>query len=380
MLLAVIFISFISLGLPDSLFGAAWPLMYSDLGAAVSQAGIISMTICFGTIISSLSYAHLARRFHTNAILSASILVTSISLFLFSRMGSLPSLLPVALTLGLGGGCVDSALNNYVTLHYPTSVLSFLHGFWGIGTTIGPILLGAIIPIGLTWRSGYRILSVVQLAIMAITLFSFPLWEKHKESAAEKNAIMMKDALRIRGSIHGCIGFFSYCSLEGTLMVWSATYMVSKGLGEASAASYASLFFWGMTAGRMLSGFVADRIEDCSLIRAGIALLIAAIASMPLVPASHFYLVLLLMGLGCAPLYPMMIHQTPRLYGNEASSAMIGLQMASAYVGSTFMPPLFGMISSRLGMEALPWFIAFFLSIVLFSTERKRRMLHSSDR
>lgn len=378
LLLVIIYLSFVSLGLPDSMLGAAWPMIYPSIGADISQAGLISMTVCAGTIVSSLSFGRLRRRFSTRSITAASIAITSLSLFLFGKMTSLYAVLPVALVLGLGAGAVDSALNNYVALHYSTGAMSFLHGFWGVGTTIGPIILGIIIPLGYTWRTGYSIISQIQLSILVIFLIGFPLWkinETKKEESEEEKSIGFREALGRKGAIYALLGFFAYCSMENTIMVWNGTYMVSRGMEKALAASFSSLFFWGMTTGRILTGFIADRLGDTRVIRIGIIILIVAIPLTLLIPTSALPVALFLLGLGAGPFYPMMIHQTPRLYGSDASASLIGLQMASAYVGSTLMPPLFGLISKFTGLWTFPLYLTSFFLLLLFATEKKRMLL-----
>ena len=384
LLLVVIYMSFISLGLPDSMLGAAWPMIYPTIGADVSMAGFISMTACIGTVISSLSFSRIARRFSTRVITAVSIFVTSFALFLMSKATSIYMMLPISLLLGLGGGCVDSALNNYVSLHYSTGAMSFLHGFWGVGTTIGPILLGILIPLGYTWRTGYVPISAIQSVILILSLLAFPLWkikekENQKEGIYEDNTKVVgtKEALKRNGAIFALLGFFAYCALENTIMVWNATYMVSGGLLESKAASFSSLFFWGMTIGRIMTGFVANKFGDAFMNRVGGVVLILAIILTPIVPVEFFWIVLLLLGLGCAPFYPMMMHQTPRLYGVDASPSLIGLQMASAYVGSTLAPPVFGFISKYLGMWIFPLYILLFFILLVFSTEKKRSLLSS---
>ena len=384
LLLVVIYMSFISLGLPDSMLGAAWPMIYPTIGADVSMAGFISMTACIGTVISSLSFSKIARHFSTRAITSVSIFVTSLALFFISKATSIYMMLPISLLLGLGGGCVDSALNNYVSLHYSTGAMSFLHGFWGVGTTIGPILLGILIPLGYTWRTGYVSLSAIQGVILILSLLAFPLWklkekENQKEGISEDNTkvVSTKEAIKRNGAVYALLGFFAYCALENTIMVWNATYMVSGGLLESKAASFSSLFFWGMTIGRIMTGFVADKYGDAFMNRVGGVVLILAIILTPIVPVEFFWIVLLLLGLGCAPFYPMMMHQTPRLYGVDASPSLIGLQMASAYVGSTLAPPVFGFISKYLGMWIFPLYIFLFFILLVFSTEKKRSLLSS---
>ena len=384
LLLVVIYMSFISLGLPDSMLGAAWPMIYPTIGADVSMAGFISMTACIGTVISSLSFSKIARHFTTRVITAVSIFVTSFALFLMSKATSIYMMLPISLLLGLGGGCVDSALNNYVSLHYSTGAMSFLHGFWGVGTTIGPILLGILIPLGYTWRTGYVSLSAIQGVILILSLLAFPLWKikekEYKEEGVSEDDIKVvstKEAIKRNGAIFALLGFFAYCALENTIMVWNATYMVSGGLLESKAASFSSLFFWGMTIGRIMTGFVADKFGDAFMNRVGGVVLILAIILTPIVPVEFFWIVLLLLGLGCAPFYPMMMHQTPRLYGVDASPSLIGLQMASAYVGSTLAPPVFGFISKYLGMWIFPLYILLFFILLVFSTEKKRSLLSS---
>lgn len=384
LLLVVIYMSFISLGLPDSMLGAAWPMIYPTIGADVSMAGFISMTACIGTVISSLSFSRIARRFSTRVITAVSIFVTSFALFLMSKATSIYMMLPISLLLGLGGGCVDSALNNYVSLHYSTGAMSFLHGFWGVGTTIGPILLGILIPLGYTWRTGYVSLSAIQGVILFLSILAFPLWKQkekeYKEEGVSEDDIKVvgtKEAIKRNGAIFALLGFFAYCALENTIMVWNATYMVSGGLLESKAASFSSLFFWGMTIGRIMTGFVADKFGDAFMNRVGGVVLILAIILTPIVPVEFFWIVLLLLGLGCAPFYPMMMHQTPRLYGVDASPSLIGLQMASAYVGSTLAPPVFGFISKYLGMWIFPLYILLFFILLVFSTEKKRSLLSS---
>ena len=384
LLLVVIYMAFISLGLPDSMLGAAWPMIYPTIGADVSMAGFISMTACIGTVISSLSFSKIARRFSTRVITAVSIFVTSFALFLMSKATSIYMMLPISLLLGLGGGCVDSALNNYVSLHYSTGAMSFLHRFWGVGTTIGSILLGILIPLGYTWRTGYVSISAIQGVILILSLLAFPLWkikekEYKKEGIYEDNTKVVgtKEALKRNGAIFALLGFFAYCALENTIMVWNATYMVSGGLLESKAASFSSLFFWGMTIGRIMTGFVADKFGDAFMNRVGGVVLILAIILTPIVPVEFFWIVLLLLGLGCAPFYPMMMHQTPRLYGVDASPSLIGLQMASAYVGSTLAPPVFGFISKYLGMWIFPLYILLFFILLVFSTEKKRSLLSS---
>ena len=373
LLLIFIYIAFVSLGLPDSMLGAAWPMMYSSLGAKETQAGLLSMVGCFGTIISSLSYAKISKKIPTKVIVSVSILLTSIGLMLFSICPKYYLLFPIILVLGLGGGCIDSALNNYVTLHYSSSAISFLHSFWGIGTTIGPILLGIIIPLGYSWRNGYQTLSLIQLSIFVLSLFAFPLWKKNeKEEDIQNNQIKYSDAIKRKGVIYALIGFFAYCAGENCIMVWSSTYMVYRGLDSALSASYASFFFWGMTIGRMLTGFISNKLGHTKMIRLGFFFIALSLILFLVLDPSVIWIALFLVGIGCAPIYPMMIYQTPFIYGKDVSSVLIGLQMASAYVGSTAIPPIFGLVYGMLNMSIFPFFIFIFMLLSFYATEKKR--------
>ncbi|MBQ0071799.1 MAG: MFS transporter [Spirochaetales bacterium] len=384
LLLVIIYLSFISLGLPDSMLGAAWPLMFGDIGALVNQVGNLSMATCLGTIISALTFAKLAKRFSTGIITSVSILITSIGLLLVGRVTSFWMLYPIVFFLGLGGGCVDSALNNYVTLHYSTAAISFLHGFWGLGTIVGPLLLGLLVPHGFAWRNGYTTLSLIQLVICIISVLALPLWkhnekakstEEQEETEEQVEIIPYKDALRKKAAVTALLSFIVYCAFENCNMVWGATYMVSRGLTEAQAATNASFFFWGMTIGRMLTGFIANKLGDYKMIRLGDGLMILGLLTMFTLPSSLLWLVFLLLGLGCAPVYPMMIHQTPDLFDRNGAAVLIGLQIASAYIGSSLTPPLFGFISKYTSMKALPLYLSLFLLLCILCTERKARVL-----
>lgn len=358
------------------MLGASWPMMFSSLGAKENQAGIVSMLCCFGTIISSISYAKISEKIPTKLIVTISIFLTSLGLFLFSVCTEFIFLLPIALILGLGGGCIDSSLNNYVALHYPSSAMSFLHGFWGVGTTIGPILLGLIIPMGLTWRNGYRILSLIQASILVLSIFAFPLWKKDedKNKDKKKRGISYREALMRKGVIYALLGFFGYCASENTIMVWSSTYMVYQGLEKAISASYSSFFFWGMTIGRIITGFFSTKLGVTRVIRIGFTLIAFSIILFLLLPPGLLWIALLFIGLGCAPIYPMMLYQTPYIYGRDFSSVLIGLQMASAYVGSTLVPSLFGLSYTLLGISIFPFFILLFFFLSFYCSEKKRRM------
>lgn len=378
-LIVIIYISFISLGLPDSMLGAAWPLMHQTLSVDISYAGIISMTVCGGTIISAASYPMLAKRFKTAPITAFSISLTAAGLMAFGYISNFWALLPFALILGLGGGCVDSALNNYVALHYKGREMSFLHASWGIGTTVGPFLLSFLFSRSLPWQYGYRYLSLFQWSICALVTISIPLWGKMKAKDAEAHdedylPIGYSDALKRKGSVYALIGFFAYCAMENTAMLWSASYMVSRSMSESDAAMYAGLLFWGITLGRVVSGLITDRIGDKWMIRGSLIVIVLGVLLFLLLPIGYIFIALFIIGFGYGPLYPSMIHQTPYLYGKDASSTLMGLEMASAYVGSTFMPALFGLLSKYLSMSIFPFYISFFILLCLFATEKKAKL------
>lgn len=378
-LIIIIYISFISLGLPDSMLGAAWPMMHQSLGANIAAAGIISMTGCGGTVISAAAYPMLRRRFKTAPITAFSIALTASGLLAYSFIDSFWLLIPFALILGLGGGCVDAALNNYVALHYKGREMSFLHASWGIGTTVGPFLLAILFARNLSWHYGYRYLSFFQWGICLLVTISIPLWTKIKTNGEEDDSEDIKpvgygEAFKRKGAIYALIGFLSYCAMENTAMLWSASFMVHRGISEADAAAFAGLLFWGITAGRVISGIVTDKVGDKWMIRSGIIVIILGIALIFILPIDLIFIALFIIGFGYGPLYPSMIHQTPYLYGKDASSTLMGLEMASAYIGSTFMPALFGLLADYLTLNLFPFYLIVFVIILVFATEKKAHL------
>ena len=377
-LIIIIYIAFISLGLPDSMLGAAWPVMFQELGVPVSYAGIISMTVCAGTVISSINYSRLSRHFSTGIITAVSVTMTALALIGFSFTSPFPLLVAIALVLGLGAGAVDAGLNNYVAMHFKARAMSFLHAFWGIGTMIGPFLLSYLLSHGKGWRDGYLSLGIAQICVSLLLFATLPLW-KEKNTAEvpageSRKSISMKSALKKPGAVSALAGFFSYCSMENTAMLWSATFLVSaRGFSESLAAQSAGLLFWGITTGRIISGFISDRMGDRRMILLGQAMIAAGVVLLLTVPASFSAAALFILGMGFGPIYPSMIHQTPEYFGAEASSAIMGLEMATAYVGSMFMPTIFGAIGRATTMGILPVFTLFFLIIHFAANEIKRK-------
>ena len=376
LLLPIIYIAFISLGLPDSLLGSAWPVMYQQFGVPLSYAGIITMIIAGGTIVSSLMSGRLTKRFGAGWITAVCVMMTAVALFGFSVSGSMISLCLWAIPYGLGAGAVDAALNNYVALHYASRHMSWLHCFWGVGAAVSPYIMSYCLKRGYSWHYGYRSVAIIQIVLTVMLFVSLPLWKR--KSVDDNNgdpsvkALPLLQALKIPGVPFVLITFFSYCALETTAGLWASSYLVkSRGIEAGTAASFASFFYLGITFGRFLCGFVSEKIGDKRLIRYGILLAAAGIVLIGL-PAETSALALfglVLTGLGCAPVYPSIIHATPSNFGRENSQAIIGIQMASAYVGSTFMPPLFGWIADHISIGMYPFYLLFFAILMLIMSE-----------
>ena len=378
-LLCVIYLSFISLGLPDSLLGAAWPTMRLDLGAPLALAGALSMVCAGGTILSSLMSARLIRRFGTGKVTLVSVAMTAVALVGYALAPSPWMLFLAAIPLGLGAGSVDAALNNYVALHYAAKHMSWLHCFWGLGATLGPMILSGCMAAGGSWRGGYGIVIALQAALTGALALSMPLWKRAEggELAGRARAqaeMTNAQALRLPGMKAVILTFFCYCAVESSVSLWTASYMTEvRGMTAEQGALAASLFFLGITLGRGLNGFLAIRFTGKALIRAGACLMLASSLLLLLSPIPALCCAAVcLFGLGCAPVYPCMIHETPRRFGAAASQAATGLQMATAYTGSTFMPPLMGLISRQVGLTIFPWWMLLITAVMLLASERSK--------
>ncbi|HJB30116.1 MAG TPA: MFS transporter [Candidatus Blautia faecavium] len=377
MLLAIIYLAFISLGLPDSLLGAAWPTMYPEFGVPVSYAGIISMIIAAGTIVSSLQSDRLTRLLGTGKVTALSVAMTAAALFGFSFTKSFWILCVWAVPYGLGAGSVDAALNNYVALHYKSRHMSWLHCMWGLGATVGPYLMGYALSGGQGWNIGYRYIGMIQIVLTAILIFSLPLWKGRNTGPAgteevEAKALSMKKILEIPGAKEVMVCFFCYCAVEQTVILWASSYLtLYKGMSADMAASFASIFFIGITVGRAVSGFITIKLNDTQMIRMGQALIAIGVFIMLLPGTSMISLVgLAFIGFGCAPIYPCIIHSTPDHFGADKSQAVIGVQMASAYVGTCLMPPLFGLIANHITVSLLPIYLLILLALMVIMHER----------
>lgn len=377
LLLAVIYIAFISLGLPDSLLGSAWPVMYQQLGVPMSYAGIISMIIALGTMVSSLQSDRLNRALGTGKVTALSVATTALALFGFSISRKFYMLCLWAVPYGLGAGSVDAALNNYVALHYKSRHMSWLHCFWGLGATIGPYIMAYALTGGMGWNSGYRIISVMQIVLTAVLVLSLPLWKKPAgaKEAAGGRALSLREVVAIPGAREVMLCFFCYCAVEQTAGLWASSYLnVYKGVDAETAARFAGLFYIGITAGRAVSGFATVKFSDAAMSRLGFGVIALGIAAMILPLGNGASLGgLILIGLGCAPIYPSIIHATPAHFGAERSQAVIGVQMASAYVGTCLMPPVFGLIAQHVTVALLPVYLLALLALMAFMHEALER-------
>ena len=396
LLLAVIYIAFISLGLPDALLGSAWPVMYREFGVSVSYAGIISMIIAFGTVVSSLQSDRLTKKFGTGRVTAASVALTAFALFGFSLARSFYALVFLALPYGLGAGSVDASLNNYVALHYKSRHMSWLHCMWGVGAAIGPYVMGFALTHGNTWNAGYRAIAVLQIVLTALLVFSLPLWKRNNTNGAdarssvsaaagtseedsEKRPLSLKQIINLPGAKAVMLSFFCYSAVEQTSGLWAASYAVLQGGVSADvAARYASLVYLGITAGRALGGFISMYLNDTQMVRLGEIVILAGTILLFL-PFGNAYTLagFALIGLGCAPVFPSLIHATPHHFGADKSQAVIGVQMASAYIGTCTLPPLFGFLADRFGISLLPVYVLLFCLLMIASHERLVRLTKS---
>ena len=382
LLLAVIYAAFISLGLPDSLLGAAWPSMYPGFGVPVSYSGIIFCIISAGTVVSSLCSDRLTRRLGAGWVTAISVGMTALALFGFSVSGAFWMLCLWAVPYGLGAGSVDAALNNFVALHFSSRHMSWLHCMWGVGASVGPYIMGAALTGGSGWPMGYRIISLIQIVLTAVILLSLPLWKR--KAAGEENpeaengeVLGLGKILQISGAKEILIAFFCYCALEQTTGLWASSYLVlRKGVAPETAAGFASLFYIGITVGRALGGFLTAKWTDTQMIRIGQGMIAAGLAAL-LLPLGEYAALagLILIGLGCAPIYPSVIHSTPAHFGADKSRAIIGVEMASAFIGNCLMPPLFGWLAGKTTMALFPFYLAAVLALMvaMHETMLKRR-------
>ncbi|MDF2588549.1 MAG: major facilitator superfamily 1 [Anaerocolumna sp.] len=392
-LLIIIYVAFISLGLPDSLLGSAWPAMHVDIGVPISYAGIVSMIIAGGTIISSFFSDKIIRKLGTGIVTAISVSMTAIALLGFSISNEFIYLCLWAIPLGLGAGSIDAALNNFVALHYKAKHMSWLHCFWGVGAMTGPIIMSYCLEKGAFFQLGYRVVAIIQFILVAILVITLPLWKKIKlsskienqeklsENVQEHKVLSVKELLQLPGAKQVLIAFFCYCAIEATTGLWGSSFMVTqRGISAETAARWTSLFYFGITFGRFLSGFVTMKLNHKQMIRLGEIIILLGVIAL-LLPFGNLVLCagFILIGLGCAPIYPSLLHETPVNFGAEYSQSIMGIQMSCAYIGSTFMPPFFGLLASKISYAIMPYFTGGLLILMIVMIELlNKRIAHKN--
>ncbi len=363
LLLLVIYMAFISLGLPDAILGVAWPEMRIDLNVPLDASGFIFITSTASTIISSLASGFLIKKFSTAYVTLFSILITSLSLLGFSLMPSFYWMILLAIPLGFGAGSIDTALNNYVAIHYKTHHMNFLHAFWGIGATLGPIIMSTFFALKYTWRNGYMALGIIQLGIFFIVLLSLPLWKKNNlQEIKEKKEFKYKDILKTKGVKTSMSIFVIYCAVEFSIGSWGASYLVeSKNLLPSIAGALIGVYYLGITIGRLLSGVISFKLTNSQLIISGIIIfIISSLLFLLPLPVYTLYGLFFFQGVGLAPIFPSLTHETPKRFTQEKSQYVIGLQIASAYAGASIFPSLFGILAKNTSLSIFPYYILLF--------------------
>ena len=380
LLLIIIYFAFISLGLPDSLLGSIWPIAHRELDVPLAWSGPIFMIISLGTVVSSLLSDRLTRRLGAGLVTVLSVALTALALFGFGISTSYWMLCLWAVPYGLGAGSIDAALNNYVALHFRSRHMSWLHCMWGIGASTGPYIMNMILTQGGTWHQGYQTISLIQLILTAVVMLSLPLWKKQRlvsdanttNSNSPSHALSLREIFALRGAKEVMITFFAYCALEQTAGLWASSYLSNfRGIDPVTAAGYASLFYLGITGGRAISGFITFLLNDSQMIRLGQGIAALGLLLLLFAPIDALSLAgLVIIGLGCAPIYPSIIHSTPAHFGTDKSQAVIGVQMASAYLGNVFMPPLFGLIARYTSIALYPVYLILLLILMIIMHER----------
>lgn len=385
LLLLIIYISFISLGLPDAILGSSWPMIHQDLNVPISYAGLVTMIISGGTIISSFFSEKFIRKFGTGKVTTFSVFLTAIGLLGVYFSPSFIWICLLGIPLGLGAGAVDSALNNFVALHYKAKHMNWLHCFWGVGATTGPFIMSVYLLKENGWRLGYATIGSIQAVLVICLFISLPLWKKFdidsNEEISNTKEVKISTLINLPGAKPALISFFCYCAVELTTGLWVSSYLViSNGLSAKIAAKWVSLYYLGITIGRFLAGFISIKLNNKQMLRIGQVICIIGGILLSITYSSNIQLIgLISIGLGCAPIYPAMLHETPNRFGKELSQGIMGIQMATAYVGSTFMPPLFGALSQIVGFEILPYFILILMILMLILTEKVNKVCKNSN-
>ncbi len=384
-LLIIIYISFISLGLPDSLLGSAWPMLHKELNVPVTYAGVVTMIVAGGTIISSLFSQRLIKKFGTGKVTAISVLMTAIGLIGTYKVSGFLGICLLGIPLGIGAGAVDSALNNFVALYYKAKHMNWLHCFWGVGATAGPVIMSFWLIRSGGWRMGYTTIGIIQAILVICLFFSLPLWKKiekgEEQAQVQKANTRIVDLLKMRGAKPALMAFFCYCGIELTTGLWGSTFLVNVvGLSAEKAAKWVALYYLGITVGRFLSGFLAIKLNNVEMMRLGQGICLVGGIALGLPFSGYFQLIgLMLIGLGCAPIYPAMLHETPNRFGKEYSQGIMGIQMACAYVGSTFIPPIFGFLAKGMSFKIMPFFLVIFIVLMGFCSEMVTKQIKNNQ-
>jgi fucose permease len=376
LLLVIIYVAFISLGLPDSMLGAAWPVMQGELGLPLAGAGLVSMIVSGSTIISSLFSGALIRRLGTGKLTLFSVLLTALALLGYSFSQNYLWLCLIAIPLGLGAGSVDAALNDFVARNFAARHMNWLHSFWGVGATTGPLIMAFMLSQTGRWQMGYRTVAIIQFTLVAILAISLPLWQRFPIPTSQHAATGRVKIKNIKGITPNLVAFFAYCAVETSTGLWAASFLVEqRGLSQVLAAGGASAYYLGITLGRFLNGFLSSHFDAKNLVRGGQALILLGIVLIFLPFPILSLAGLMIIGLGCAPIYPTLLHETPLRFGAENSASLMGLQMAVAYCGLTLIPPLLGLIVDRFGLFLYPLGLLLLALMLTFGTERLNRVL-----
>ncbi len=383
LLLTIIYVAFISLGLPDAVLGSAWPIISQDLGAPLESAGAISFVISAGTVVSSLLATRVVFYFGTGRVLAFSVLATALALLGFAHSNYVLSMVLLAIPLGLGGGAIDAALNNFVALNYKSKHMNYLHSFWGVGATAGPFVMATYLLVSEGWRDGYFTLAMIQSVLVVALFLTIGLWKNAATASTEKHGetdskpVTNKQALMIKGVKSQLLLYFCYCSLEAGTGLWAASYLTgAKQVSASSAAFWTAMFFLGITGGRFVCGMVADKFKEETLVRVGVVSIFAGVVGLLLpMPVWFTQFSLVFIGVGCAPIYPNTMHLTPRRFGKRESQAIIGLSMAVAYTGITLVPPMMGVVVSSTSFVAFPLMLVV-LSLTMMVMSERLRALH----
>lgn len=387
-LLTLIYLAFISLGLPDALLGVSWPIMRGEFGMPLDGAAPIAFAITLSTMVSSLLSGYIIKKLGTGKVVFLSCLMTGLALLGFSIAPSYLWLILLAVPLGFGGGSVDTALNHYVAIHFKAHHMNWLHSFWGVGATAGPLVMSTYLVGDAVWRSGYRTVGLMQLCLSAILLFSLPLWKMHKDvvtneaeghSHTDPNKFKDKKPLRIPGVMFALLTFVAYCAVEGSVGLWGSSYLIeTKGVTPDTAATWVALYYGGIALGRFIFGFISFKMSNTRMIQVGINILAVGVIVMLLpINGSVAILPLILIGFGLAPIFPSMIHMTPERFGGHHAPTIIGYQMASANVGLAFVVPMIGVILDSTTMKVYPFLLFGLITVIYLSTTRLKQLYKS---